>query len=95
MIEYLSYRLKHPVSQGRPDRPVIIVELLLKVVFIYVCDTLKLRDLYVVCPLRVHLARFSLDLSKPVFVVSSLDVLITTTSADVCPSVLVFLLCRG
>ncbi len=71
----------------------IIVELLLKVVFIYVRDALKPKDLYVVCSLRVHLMRFPLDLSKPVFVVSSLNVLITTTSANVCPSVLVFLLC--
>ncbi len=73
----------------------IIVELLFEVVFICIYDVLKLRDLCVVCPLRVYLARFSLDLSKPVFVVSSLNVFVTTTSADVCLSVLVFLLCQG
>ena len=50
MIECLSYRLRHPVSQGRPDRPVVIVELFLEVVLIYVRDALKLRDLRVVCP---------------------------------------------
>ena len=47
-----------------------------------------------VCPLRVYLARLSLDLSKPVFIVSSLDVLITTTSANIGLSTLVLLLCQ-
>ena len=70
----------------------IVVELLLKVVLIYMRNALKLRDLRIVCPLRVHLARFSLNLSKPILVVSSLNVLITTTSANIYPSVLVFLL---
>ncbi len=70
----------------------IIVELLLKVVLVYMRNTLKLKDLYVVCPLKVHPTRFFLDLSKPIFIVSSLDVLITITSANICPSVLVFLL---
>ncbi len=93
MIECLSHRLRHPVSQGRPDRLVVVVELLLEVVLIYVRDALKPRDLRVVCSLRVYPTRFSLDLSKPVFVVSGLDVLITATNADVYPSVLVFLLC--
>ena len=70
----------------------IIVEFLLKIVLIYVYNALKLKDLRVVCPLKVYLTRFSLNLSKPVFVVLSLDVLVTTTSANVCSSVLVFLL---
>ncbi len=70
----------------------VVVELFLEVVFVYMCDTLKLKDLYVVCPLRVYLACLSFDLSKPIFVVSSLDVFITTTSADIGLSTLVFLL---
>ncbi len=70
----------------------VIVELLLEVVLIRVCNTLKLRDLHVVCPLGVHPIRLSLDLSKLVFIVSGLDVLITTTSADIGSSTLVFLL---
>ncbi len=70
----------------------IIVELLLEVVLVYVYNVLKPKDLRVVCSLRVHLACFSLDLSKPIFIVSSFDVLVTITSANVCPSVLVFLL---
>ncbi len=94
MIECLSHRLRHPISQGRPDWPIVIVELLLKVVLIYIRDILKLRDLRMVCPLRVHPTRLSLDLSKLVFVVSSLDVLVTTTSANIGPSTLVFLLYR-
>ncbi len=56
------------------------------------CDTLKLKDLYVVCPLRVYLTYLSLDLSKLILVVSSLDVLITTTSANISLSTLVLLL---
>ncbi len=70
----------------------IIVELLLKVVLIYVYDTLKLRDLRVVYPLRVHPTYLSFDLSKLVFVVLDLDVLIATTSANIGPSTLVLLL---
>ena len=94
MIECLSHWLRHPVGQGRPNRPIVIVKLLLEVVLAYVRDTLKPRDLRVVRPLKVHPTRLSLDLSKPVFVVSSLDVLVTTTSADMGPGVLVLLLCR-
>ena len=70
----------------------VIVELLFKVILIYVCDALKLKDLYVVCPLRVYSTCFSLDLSKLIFIVSSLDILITTTSADIGLSTLVLLL---
>ena len=70
----------------------VVVELLLKIVLIYIRDILKLKDLYIVCPFRVHLIRLSFNLSKLVFIVSSLDVLVTTTSANVCSSVLVFLL---
>ena len=55
-------------------------------------DVLKLRDLRVVYPLKVHLTRLSFNLSKLVFVVSSLDVLIATTSANIGSSILVFLL---
>ncbi len=92
MIECLSHWLRHPISQGRPNRPVVIVELFLKVVLAYVYNALKLRDLRVVRPLKVHPTRLSLDLSKPIFIVSSLDILITTTSANIGPSTLVFLL---
>ena len=56
-------------------------------------DALKAKDLYVVCPLRVYPTRLSLDLSKLVLVVSSLDVLVTATSANIGPSALVLLLC--
>ncbi len=70
----------------------VIVKLLLKIVLIYVYDTLKPKDLRVVRPLRVHPTRFSLDLSKLILVVSSLDVLVTTTSANIGLSTLVFLL---
>ncbi len=94
MIECLSHRLRHPVSQGRPDRPVVVVELFLKVILIYIYDALKPRDLRVVCPFRVHPTRLSLDPSKLILVVSSLDVLVTTTSADIGSSTPVFLLCR-
>ncbi len=69
----------------------IIVELLLEVVLAYVRNALELRDLRIVRPLRVHLAHFSLDLPKLILVVSSLNVLVTTTSANVCPNILVFL----
>ena len=55
-------------------------------------DALKLKDLRVVRPLRVHPTHFSLNLLKPIFVVLSLNVLITTTSANIGPSTLVFLL---
>ncbi len=94
MIECLSHRLRHPISQGRPDRPVVVVELFLEVVLAYVRDALKPRDLRVVRPLRVHPTCLSLDLSKLVLVVSSLDVLVTTISADIGPGTLVLLLCR-
>ncbi len=94
MIECLSYRLRHPVGQSRPNRPIVVVKLLLEVVLIYMRDALKPRDLRVVCPLRVHLAYLSLDLSKLILIVSSLDVLVTTTSANMGPSALVLLLCR-
>ena len=94
MIEYLSHQLRHPVGQGRPDRPVVVVELFLEVVLTYVCDTLKPRDLRVVRPLRVHPTRLSFDLSKLVLVVSSLDVLVTITSANMGPSTPVLLLYR-
>ncbi len=94
MIECLSHRLRHPVSQGRPDWPVVVVELFLEVVLVCVRDVLKPRDLRVVCPLRVHPTRLSLDLSKLVLVVSSLDVLVTATSADIGPGTPVLLLCR-
>ncbi len=69
----------------------VIVELLLEVVLIRVCDVLKPKDLRIVCPLEVYPIRLSLDLSKLVFVVSGLDVLITTTSANIGSSTLVFL----
>ncbi len=71
----------------------VVVKLLLEVVLVYVRDVLKLRDLRVVCPLRVHPACLSFDLSKLVLVVSSLDVLVTTTSANIGLSTLVLLLC--
>ena len=63
-------------------------------VFIYVYDVLKLRDLCVVCPLKVYLACLSFNLSKLVFIVSSLNVLVTITSADIGSSALVLLLYR-
>ncbi len=94
MIECLSYRLRHPISQGRLDRLVVIVELFLEVVLVYVRDALKPKDLRVVRPLRVHLACLSFDLPKLALVVLSLDVLITTTSANIGPSTLVLLLYR-
>ncbi len=94
MIECLLHWLKHPVSQGRPNQLIVVVELLLKVVLACVRDALKPRDLRVVRPLRVHPARLFLDLSKLVLVVSSLNVLVTATSADIGPSTLVLLLYR-
>ena len=70
----------------------VIVELLLKVVLVYVCDILKLKDLRIVCSLRVHLVYLFLNLSKLIFIVSSLDILITATSANIGSSALVLLL---
>ncbi len=55
-------------------------------------NVLKLRDLRVVRSLKVHLARLSLNLSKLILVVSSLNVLVIATSADIGPSALVLLL---
>ncbi len=72
----------------------VVVKLLFKVVLVYMRDALKLKDLCVVCPLRVHLARLSLDLSKLILIVLSLDVLVTTTNANIGPSALVLLLYR-
>ncbi len=70
----------------------VIVELLFKVVLARICDALKLKDLHIVCPLRVYLARLSFDLSKLVFVVLGLDVFITTTSANIGSNALILLL---
>ncbi len=94
MIECLSHRLRHLVSQGRLNRPMVIVELFLEVVLVYMYNALKLKDLRVVCPFKVYLARLSLNLSKLVFVVLDLDVFVTTTSANIGPSMLVLLLCQ-
>ena len=55
-------------------------------------DALKLKNLHVVCPFKVHLIRFSLNLSKPIFIILSLNIFITTTSANISSSTLVFLL---
>ncbi len=46
-------------------------------------------------PFRVHLICLSFDLSKLVFIVLGLNVLVTTTSANIGPSTLVLLLCQG
>ncbi len=73
----------------------VIVELLLEVVLVCVCDVLELRDLCIVRPFGVYPACFSLDLSKLVLVVSSHDVLVSETSADIGPSTLVVLPTRG
>ncbi len=56
------------------------------------CNALEPKDLYIVRPLKVYPTRLSLDLSKLILIVSSLNVLVTTTSADIGPSTLVLLL---
>ena len=73
----------------------IVVELLLKVVLIYVCNVLKLKNLRIVYTFRVHPAYLSLDLLKPIFIVSSHNVFVPKTNADIGLSTLVVLLTRG
>ncbi len=71
---------------------VVIVELLLKIVLIYVCYTLELQDLDIVYPLEVYPLGLFYNLSELKLIVQVLYILITTTSANISLSILVSLL---